>query len=81
MEFEFIKEKVVPDHGYFRLGKWAEVIEEWIKSDSKTLKFVCKNPKERNNCAGSARNYAKSHNYDYTIYPEKGTNNIYLVRS
>ncbi len=78
-QYEFIAESVKPN--YVSRGKYISVIEEWLKTDNKTVKFMCKNELQKKNVCNSLRSYAKVHNYDYTVFPERSTNNVYVVRA
>lgn len=80
MEFEMIKDAVEPTKTWIR-GKYSEPIEHWLETDNKTLKFMCANAKEKKNCKTAVSSYCNSHRYDFTIFSERGTNNIYLVRA
>lgn len=79
MEFEFIKEEVKPIT--LRNGVWSTAIEQWLATENKTLKFKNKNAEEKRSCYQAVMVYRKKHNYDYTIYCEKASNNVYLVRA
>lgn len=79
MEFEFIKEAVKPE---MRVrGKYVGILQDWLETDNKTLKLVCKDANEKKNLCTCVTVYRKNHNLDYTIYRERGTYNVYLVRS
>ncbi len=82
MEFEFIAERLdekeIKTNAY--KSKYANIIEDWLKTENKTLKFICKNEREKKNCSWAITSYKKAHNYDYVIYREAATLNIYLVK-
>ena len=80
MEFEMIKDVVKATNTWSK-GKYSEPIEHWLETDNKTLKFMCANAKEKKNCRTAVGSYCSNHKYDFTIFCERGTNNVYLVRS
>lgn len=77
MEFEFIKEKVkLPSKNR---GKYSEVIEQWLATENKTLKFKFATTQEADNCSICACSYRKAHNYDFTVV--KRLCEVYVVRA
>lgn len=78
-QYEFIAESVKPE--YKARGKYVDIVEKWLKTNNKTLKFMCKNTIQKKNVCTSLRSYAQSHHYDYTVFPERSTNNVYVVRA
>ena len=80
MEYTFIKEAFIPET-IGRRGKYAGIINDWSKTDNRTLKLVCSSPEEKKKIYGSVSAYKKAHNLDFTVYLEKGTYNIYLVKA
>ena len=48
MEYEFIKEKVANIKGGPK-QKYAGIVDEWLLTDNKTLKFKCANETEKKN--------------------------------
>lgn len=79
MEFEFIKEKVNLEPT--RKGTYAPIINDWIGTDSKTLKFKCKNEKEYMAAYQGAINYRNAHRCDYTVITRKKLCEVYLVKA
>ena len=64
-----------------RERKWASIMDEWVKTNAKTLKFTLKNQNELAACKGAIGTYKRNHGYDWTIVREKATYNIYVVRA
>ena len=82
MEYEIIQEKVIPEQiSYKSRGKYRTPAYNWLNSEAKTLKLICKDQYEKKCCYNSLRQLKKERDYDYTIYLERGTYNIYLVRA
>ena len=79
MEYKFIENAVELELS--NKGKYTKVIEEWLKTNNKTLEFSCTNTSEMRSCAGACRIYKKNNNLDYTIYTRGVANKIYLVRA
>jgi len=79
MEFEFIKEKVNLDP--VKRGTFAPIIDEWLASENKTIKFKCKNTKEAKNVYSCAFAYKKKRKLDYTIITRYNLCEVYLVRA
>lgn len=79
MEFEFIREAVKPRHA--KQGKYSDILDEWLATEYKTLKFKCKNEKELKSVYYSMYSYKKSHNLDFTIIKRSGECAVYLVRA
>ena len=77
MEFERIKEAVESKRG--RTGVVSENIEQWLKSEDKTLKIKCSDVPEKRKVYSCCYQYRKAHRLDYTIF-QKGLD-IYLVRA
>lgn len=80
MEFEFIKEEIKKDRGV-RNGIYAPIIDEWLETDNKTLKFKCKSEKEMAQAYGAVYSYRKAANLDYTIFKKKGSCELYLIKA
>lgn len=74
-EFEFIDEAV----NIQRRGKYNVVIQDWLKSDSKTLKFKFPSELKARNCYSAVRGIRNKYNLDYTIYRRQCE--VYLVRA
>lgn len=81
MEYEFIQEKVENIDVASRSGKYTQIISHWEKTDNKTLKFKCKNQKEKKCVYSSIKHYCANHKKDWTIICESGSYNIYAIRS
>lgn len=64
-----------------REGRWAVTLLDWLNSDTKACKFSLKSADERRRCRGALANYIRSHNLDWTVYLERNTYNIYVVRA
>ena len=79
MEFEFIKD-AVKVKTYVK-GLYSEIIEDWLYTDNRTLKFRCANAEERKKVYAAVSAFKRNHNLDYTVYCERGTNNIFLVKA
>ena len=62
-------------------GRWACTVHDFERSNAKAVKFVCGNSAEKNRCYGSLTSYVKRKHLDWTIYCERNTYNIYLVRA
>ena len=74
-EFEFIDEAV----SIQRRGKYNVVVQDWLKSNSKTLKFKFPNELKARNCYSAVSGIRKKCNLDYTIYRRQCE--VYLVRA
>ena len=84
VQFEFIKETITTDDidvNRSRTGMYISVIREWEKTDNKTLKFSCKDQREKNTCRSSISSYLRKNKLDYTVYCEKNKFNVYIVRA
>lgn len=80
MEFNYLNE--LPENlEFWEKNKYIDTIIEWEKTDSKCLKLICKNPKEKCGCRASVTNYIKTRKLDWTIFNEKNKYNIYVVRA
>lgn len=79
MEFEFIKEVVKPRHT--KEGKYSGIVDKWLETDNKTLKFKCKNEEECKSVYYAMYSYKKSHNLDFTIIKRSGECAVYVVRA
>lgn len=64
-----------------RNRRWAEILEQWRETDAKTLKFSLKNAKEKDQAVASIGMYKRAHNLDWTVYRERNTYNVYVVRA
>lgn len=62
-------------------GRWSNILREWIKSDAKACRLACANQDEKRRCKSSLQNFIKVHKLDWTYVGERGTNNVYVVRS
>lgn len=83
-KFEFIKETITTDDINVNKphnGVYTSIIREWEKTDNKTLKFCCKDQKEKNTCRSSISAYLRKNKLDYTVYCEKNKFNVYIVRA
>ena len=78
MEYLFIKEAIKPSRPK---GQAAGITEEWLETDNKTLQFKCKNEAELKSLKSAIYAYRKAHNYDYTVWTDKGTLAVYLIRA
>ena len=79
MEFELIKEAVKVD--VKKRGIYADAISQWLETDNKTLRFKCMSQEEKRKCYQAVMSYRKKSNLDFTIFPERNSNDIYLVRA
>ena len=79
MEFEFIREKVKLEP--VKKGKFVPIIEEWLASENKTIKFKCKSEQEAKSVYSSVLSYKKKKNEDYTIITRYQSCEVYLVRA
>lgn len=79
MEFEFVKEAVKPRHK--KEGKYSGIVDKWLATDNKTLKFKCKNDAKRKSVYYAMYSYKKSHNHDFTIITRGGECAVYVVRA
>lgn len=64
-----------------RLRRWAALLGEWIKTDSKAVKITCKNKDEKKLCRAALREFIRRRKLDWTVYPEKASYNVYVVRA
>lgn len=64
-----------------REGRWALTLREWMESGAKVCRFALHNAEEKGLCSTAIRGYIKSHNLDWTVYPERNKYNIYVVRA
>lgn len=62
-------------------GRYAPIIEKWLLSNAKALKFSLKSIEDRRRCRAAITRYRDSHHYDWTIYNEKNSYNLYVVRA
>ena len=80
MEYKFL-DKMPAVELATRGNRWISLFGEWAKTDSKCLMLVCKNQDEKRSCYQSIKAYISRNNLDYTVYVEKGSYKIYIVRS
>lgn len=78
MEYLFIKDVVNPSRPR---SQAATITEEWLETDNKTLQFKCKNEGEFKSLKSAVYAYRKAHNYDYTVWADKGSLTVYLIRA
>ena len=79
MEFEYIREKAKPDRKPRNAIKG--IIEEWIQSENKTLKFKCKDLHEFKSITNCAYYTRKVNKLDYTIFKRLSLSEVYLVKA
>ena len=79
MEFEYVKDKL--DLFPTERGKWNSIIQDWIRSDNKTLIFTCKNDKEFRNCYFCSIQNRRKNNLDYVVHKDNGKMKVYLVKA
>lgn len=79
MEFEFIKEQVEIEPQENKRYKYANTMKKWEGTDNKTLKFACKNEKEKNNCYFCVKQYIKRKGRDWTVFVK--SMDVYVVRA
>lgn len=77
MEFEMLKEAVEAQPR----GEYVAIFQEWLESDNKTLVLKPKNSTEKRSVYQCAYQFRKSRNLDFTIYTERRTGWVYLVRA
>ena len=82
-EYEFISDINLDelDLNSKKNGKYVDVLKMFVKNENKTLKMTLKNEKDRESCCSSIRNYIKKNRLDWTLYTERNTYNIYVVRA
>lgn len=80
MEFNYLN-NLPADIEVSERGKYIPILREWENTDSKCLKFACANAEEKSHCASALYVYLRKNHKDYTIFREKGKNNIYVVRA
>jgi len=61
--------------------KWADIFDQWRETSSKTLKLSLKSAKEKDRAVTSLGVYKRQHNLDWTVYRERNTYNVYVVRA
>lgn len=64
-----------------RSGKWSMLLDEFAKTDNKTLKISLKKTEDKRSCTSSIRQYIKKNKLDWTMYLERNTFNVYVVRA
>ena len=64
-----------------RSGKYTILLDEFAKTENKTLKITLKNIEDKNSCTSSIRAYIKKNKLDWTMYLERKTFNVYVVRA
>ena len=62
-------------------GRWAKILYEWASTDAKACRLTCASETEKKKCKSALYNLIKSHSLDWTYVGERGTNNVYVVRS
>lgn len=62
-------------------GRWSNILKEWVKSGAKACRLTCANENEKKRCKGSLSNFIRKHKLDWTFVGERGTNNVYVVRT
>lgn len=79
MEYKFLD--TMPDIKVRKRSKYAPILEEWMKTDLKCIKFTGKNPTEKRSIYQTVKALIKRNNWDYTVYVEGGSYNVYVVRA
>lgn len=82
-EYEFISDINLDelDLNSKKNGKYVDVLKKFLKEEGKTLRMSLKNEKDKESCCSSIRNYIKKNKLDWTVYTERNTYNIYVVRA
>jgi len=84
IEFTFLDDldlSLIEKDGSGTNGRWANIIREWVNSGAKACKLTCANLAEKKRCKSALYNFIRDHKLDWTFVGERGTNNVYLVRS
>lgn len=79
MEIEFIKEQVKVTPYENKRHKYANAIKKWEATDNKTLRFACKNEREKNTCYFCVKQYIKRNRKDWTVFMKPL--DVYVVRA
>ena len=79
MEFEFIAERIENDRK--PRSAYADIITKWLESDSKTLKFKCKNANEMRSASNCAYSVRRRKSLDYTVFKKPTKCEVYLVKA
>lgn len=80
MEFVFIKDAVNVDN-HNRRGVYSDIVRNWLGTDNKTLKMMCKNDEEKKRVSCALYAFRRGNKLDFTIFNERGTNNVYCVKA
>lgn len=80
MKYEYMEELDVDKHSITRCGRWSGILIDWMKTDKKVLKISLDDEHDKKVCRTALQAYMKAHDIDYTVYSERGKNNIYVVR-
>lgn len=62
-------------------GRWANILYEWMRTDAKACRLTCANDSEKKKRKASLSNFIRNHKLDWIYVGERGTNNVYVVRS
>lgn len=76
MEVNMTYEEYIPERK--EKGKYSYAIEDFLKSDKKTLIFSCTNPVELRKCAAAVRRYNRVKSLGLCIW-SKG-NQVYVIK-
>ena len=62
-------------------GKYTLIIEEWLKSGAKNLRFKCHTEAEMKTVRSSSASYKRKHNANFTIWKDRKTYDVYLIKA
>ena len=77
MEIEMMKEKI-DINAITRKGIYSDKIDEFLRSDNKTMMFKCKNKNETQNCYTSVQQYNRKHNLNLCVCVRSTT--VYAIK-
>ena len=76
MEIEMMKEKF--DISSISRTKYRDKIDEFLRSENKTMMFKCKNKNETQNCYTSVAQYNRKHNLNLCVCARSTT--VYAIK-
>ena len=64
-----------------REGRWSAILDEFAKSGRKQMRFTLHSEQEKGRCYAAVLGYRKAKKLDWTVFCERHTYNIYIVRA
>lgn len=75
---ETLREKMPDEMRAYRKGVFMNPLNDFMKSEDKTLIYKCVDEREKLNCLTSLRQYIKKHDLNLVIWTKK--NNVYVIK-